>query len=229
VVDRAPEPSLESLAADRGVTICFADLDGADGLWLPEERTILLAHGLSRRRAAEVLEHELSHVDIEDGHTALDADMHRRLGRTRWTVAATAAASLALLAGLQLKSDPRPAADSRQVAPVAVAPSPSVAAPPPALTTAPPTKIILVGGEVRTQTVTVTPTGTPSPSPTPSVGRSVAVPPVTTRPGSPPTSPTVTAGGGPLVTTTPPPTTTDPPVTTLPPSPTAAGTGAGVP
>jgi len=43
------DQSLLRQAADRGVTICFADLDGADGLWVPEERTVLVSR---RRRAA---------------------------------------------------------------------------------------------------------------------------------------------------------------------------------
>ena len=43
------DQSLLRQAADRGVTICFADLDGADGLWVPEERTVLVNRGLSER------------------------------------------------------------------------------------------------------------------------------------------------------------------------------------
>ena len=42
------DQSLLRQAADRGVTICFADLDGADGLWVPEERTVLVNRGLAK-------------------------------------------------------------------------------------------------------------------------------------------------------------------------------------
>ena len=44
------DQSLLRQAADRGVTICFADLDGADGLWVPEERTVLVNRGLPEAR-----------------------------------------------------------------------------------------------------------------------------------------------------------------------------------
>ncbi len=234
MVDRSLESSLESLAADRGITICFADLEGADGLWLPEERTILLARGLSSKQAADVLEHELSHVDIEDGHAVLDAAMHRHVGRTRWAVAGTAAASLALLLGIRAHLDTRPAADSHPVPPVAVATTHTSARP--SVTTTPSTRVILVDGRVRTQTVTVTPpspsgtpTGTPAntravldrtPTATPKSG---GVAPATT------TSPPGVAGGG-ITTTTPPVTTTTPPIDTGEPTPTGAGgpTGAAI-
>ena len=97
------DPSLLGLAADRGVTICFADLDGADGLWVPEERTILVNRRLSEDQVAEVIEHELGHVAIDDGHAALDAGMG--IGRPgvrsrRWTAPLTAAAGVAMIAGL---------------------------------------------------------------------------------------------------------------------------------
>jgi hypothetical protein len=230
VVDRSLESTLESVAADRGITICFADLDGADGLWLPEERTILLARGLSSRQAADVLEHELSHVDIEDGHAALDATMHRQLGRARWTVAGTAAASLATLIGISIQLPSRPAADSHPVPPVAVAPSPTAAGPRPVPTTTPPTRVVLIDGQVRTQTVTVTPATPASRATTPAATRASAggtsAAPTKTRPA--PATATGTQGG--LGTTTPPAVTTDPPADTASPTPslTAAGTSAAI-
>ena len=67
------DQSLLRQAADRGVTICFADLDGADGLWVPEERTVLVNRGLSEAQVSEVIEHELAHVLIDDQHADLDA------------------------------------------------------------------------------------------------------------------------------------------------------------
>lgn len=230
MVDRSLESSLESLAADRGITICFADLDGADGLWLPEERTILLSRGLSRRQAADVLEHELSHVDIEDGHAALDAAMHRRLGRTHLAVAGTAVACLVVLIGIGLRGPSRPAGNSHTVPPVAVAPSPTAAGAQPTPTAAPPTQVITVGGQIRTQTVTVTPSTPASRPTTPGLtqpaGSVTATP---TRTGPPPATATATAAGG-GTTPPPPPTTTNPPVDTGTPTPslTAAGTGAAV-
>jgi hypothetical protein len=231
VVDRSLESTLESVAADRGITICFADLDGAAGLWLPEERTILLARGLSSRQAADVLEHELSHVDIEDGHAALDATMHRRLGRARWTVAGTAAASLATLIGISIQLPSRPAADSHPVPPVAVAPSPTAAGPRPVPTSTPPTRVVLIDGQVRTQTVTVTPSIPASRATTPAATRaasagSTSAAPTKTRVAT--ATATGTQAG--LGTTTPPALTTDPPADTGSPTPslTAAGTSAAI-
>jgi hypothetical protein len=75
------DQSLLRRAADRGVTICFADLDGADGLWVPEERTILVNRGLPDDRVAEVIDHELAHVMIDDQHADLDAGKDVLVGR----------------------------------------------------------------------------------------------------------------------------------------------------
>jgi hypothetical protein len=75
------DPSLLRQAADRGVTICFADLDGADGLWVPEERTVLVNRGLSEAQVADVIEHELAHVMIDDQHADLDAGKDVLVGR----------------------------------------------------------------------------------------------------------------------------------------------------
>jgi len=75
------DQSLLRQAADRGVTICFADLDGADGLWVPEERTVLVNRGLPDEKVAEVIEHELAHVMIDDQHADLDAGKEVLVGR----------------------------------------------------------------------------------------------------------------------------------------------------
>ncbi|HZB51954.1 MAG TPA: hypothetical protein VE547_22900, partial [Mycobacteriales bacterium] len=103
------------------MTICLADLDGADGLWVPEERTILVSRRLSEQRVNEVIEHELTHVAIDDQHAELDAGVWRRpsglpaaLMSKRWAgPALSAAAFVALIggvtAGLTLtRPDPTP-------------------------------------------------------------------------------------------------------------------------
>lgn len=212
------ERSLEAMAADRGITICFTDLDGADGLWVPEERTILLSRTLSARRAAEVLEHELSHVDIEDGHAALDASMHRHPRNARWAVGATALVSLTLLVGTQLQSTPRRTAETKPAPQVgAVIPSeqrgaPRLTEPPPPTTT-----VTVTGGRTITVTVTASPpaasTSTP---PASSPYRPVSVPPLSPATGTPSPSVTATGGSTPSPTTSPsapPPTTTEPAAT----------------
>jgi hypothetical protein len=97
--------SLLRQAADRGVTICFADLDGADGLWVPEERTVLVNRGLSEAQVAEVIEHELAHVLIDDQHADLDAGKEVLVGqppspgRRREAVALAAALGLVAVVG----------------------------------------------------------------------------------------------------------------------------------
>ncbi|HVC74518.1 MAG TPA: DUF6782 family putative metallopeptidase, partial [Mycobacteriales bacterium] len=99
------DQSLLRQAADRGVTICFADLDGADGLWVPEERTVLVNRGLSEAQVAEVIEHELAHVLIDDQHADLDAGKEVLVGqppsqgRRRETVALAAALGLVAVVG----------------------------------------------------------------------------------------------------------------------------------
>jgi hypothetical protein len=98
------DQSLLRQAADRGVTICFADLDGADGLWVPEERTVLVNRGLSEAKVAEVIEHELAHVMIDDQHADLDAGKDVLVGRPpsrfrRPQTVALAAVSLFVVVG----------------------------------------------------------------------------------------------------------------------------------
>jgi hypothetical protein len=99
------DQSLLRQAADRGVTICFADLDGADGLWVPEERTVLVNRGLSEAQVAEVIEHELAHVQIDDQHADLDAGKEVLVGqppspgRRREAVALAAALGLVAVVG----------------------------------------------------------------------------------------------------------------------------------
>jgi hypothetical protein len=214
VVDR----SLETLAADRGITICFADLDGVDGLWLPEERTILVNSRLADRRAAEVLDHELSHVAIEDGHAELDATVRRTASRTRF-VFASAVASLVLLVGVWLQVAGNPDRDPRQgpttVADHTTAPphteQPRPATPPVA---APTTKVVIqvANGEVRTQTVTV-------PAPTTTAARTSAG--VATRTVA---AVTPAASAGRVSTPTPTTSAAPPPTTTPAPTPTATVT-----
>ena len=212
MVDR----SMETLAVDRGVTICFAALDGVDGLWLPDERTILVSSRLGERQAAEVLQHELTHVDIEDGHAALDAAVRRRSGRTRFAVVSTAAACLVLLIGIRLQAAGHPTGDLRQqrtneaghtTAPPQTGHAPAPSRPP----AVPATKVVtqVFNAGVRTQTVTVLP---PPVTPSPSPSRRAT-------PSGTPAGPTVPPG--PM--TTPTPTTSAPP-----PSPTPAPT-AGTP
>jgi len=221
VVDR----SLETLAADRGITICFVDLDDVDGLWLPDERTILVNSRLDDRRATEVLDHELAHVDIEDGHAALDASVRRRAGRTRLAVAATAAACMLVLGAVRLllpgqqagHTHPEPVAGHTTAPPQTDSPQPSEV---------PVTTVVtqVFKGEVRTQTVTVPPrTAAPSPTPTgqtPAGGR--AVPSTTARTV---TRPATTAPTQTPVTTSPVPTVSGTPTPTLTPSTVPAGTG----
>ena len=97
------DQSLLRRAADRGVTICFADLDGADGLWVPEERTVLVNRALPEAKVAEVIEHELAHVMIDDQHADLDAGKEvlvgQPAGRRRETVALAAALGLVAVVG----------------------------------------------------------------------------------------------------------------------------------
>jgi hypothetical protein len=99
------DQSLLRQASDRGVTICFADLDGADGLWVPEERTVLVSRRLTEQEVAEVIEHELAHVMIDDQHADLDAGRDVLVNRPpvrsrRWAAALAAAGLVAVVGGV---------------------------------------------------------------------------------------------------------------------------------
>jgi hypothetical protein len=213
---------LETLAADRGITICFADLDEVDGLWLPDERTILVNSRLDDRHANEVLDHELSHVDIEDGHAALDASVHRRASRTKLTVGATAAACMLVLVAVRLLFSGQPDGDLRRDSVAEHTTAPPQTDPPrsPAGPSAVPATTVVTQvfqGEVRTHTVTVVPqTATASPPPTPARRASGSVAPV---------APSRTAGSVTTVATT----TAVPPPPTTSPAPTASSTPSTTP
>jgi Putative metallopeptidase family (DUF6782) len=222
------DQSLLRQAADRGVTICFADLDGADGLWVPEERTVLVNRGLSEAKVAEVIEHELAHVVIDDQHADLDAGKDVLVGqppsplRRRETVALAAALSLVAVVGgvmYGIHSARGPAKLDR------VAPNPGpglsvgeTAYPKPSTTV---TRTTLPGGRVVERTIVITatpplPTGTGSPIAFPTGTATKAVPR--------PTAPRTTAGGAPAGQTSAapsaPPPTTEPPAPTPPADPT---------
>ena len=221
------ERSLEQLAADRGVTICFADLDGADGLWVAEERTILVNKGLPEHQVVEVLEHELAHVAIDDGHAAVDAAVRRRpSGSARWAAILSAAASVGLLTGVYVtvSHDTSTATQQQeqQAPPSADAPEPIRSAGP---ATLPPSSVSteIVAGPVRISTVTVTAPYPPTPTATakstapvatatrgavPVATRTVSASPSVAGGSSTPTvavlSPSASETATPAVTTTPP-------------------------
>ena len=223
MVDR----SLETLAVDRGITICFVDLDDVDGLWLPDERTILVNSRLDDRRATEVLDHELAHVDIEDGHAALDASVRRRTGRTRLATAGTAAACLLVLAAVRVLLPGQQAGHHPRPEPVAGQTTAPPQTDPPQPPAVPATTVVtqVFNGEVRTETVTVQPrtaTAAPRLTPTGQTPGGRAVPSLTARtvPRPATTAPTQTP-----VTTSPAPTGSGTPSPTLTPSPVPASTG----
>jgi hypothetical protein len=116
------DQSLLRQAADLGVTICFADLDGAEGLWVPEERTVLVSRGLPDAKVAEVIEHELAHVMIDDQHADLDAGKDVLVGRPparhrRPQTVALAAVSLVVVIGGAMYGVNAARDGSNQVAP----------------------------------------------------------------------------------------------------------------
>jgi len=224
------DPSLLRQAADRGVTICFADLDGADGLWVPEERTVLVNRGLPEDRVAEVIRHELGHVAIDDQHAELDAGHEVLAGlppsRARsWAAALGAAALVAAVGGLTVGLTRGPGAGDRRV----VEPPPdrpatsSPATGRPTVTTSP-----SLGPDGRIVYVTITVTRPPPRSPSqasPPAGSQT--PSATARPTRPSrTAPAPPTGGSA-------PESSLPPVATTPPSPTPpptqAPTSTGVP
>nr|ASV47108.1 hypothetical protein [uncultured bacterium] len=218
------DPSLLRLAADRGVTICFADLDGADGLWVPEERTVLVSRRLSEREVAAVIEHELEHAAIDDRHADLDAGVGRPPpGRPRrWAAGLTAAACLAVVGGVTAGLTRGPGGTLRED-PV-VAPSPpaiTVPVPPPGPVV---TVVQTVGPDGRPMVRTVTLTATapvPTPAATSPAGSRSATPTVrATRratAGPPPRASATAAPTSPSTSSLPSPT-SPPPVPTVAPT-----------
>lgn len=222
------DPSLLRQANDRGVTIAFADLDGADGLWVPEERTILVSRKLTEADVARVIEHEMTHVMIDDQHADLDAGKDVLVGHPparsrRWLAAAlTAAGLLAVVGGATYgiaKATGGPPKE-QQFAPTLPGLTASESgSPPPGMVVVPSR-----GPDGRIVYVTVaagsrpaTPTVTPTPSPT------VTLSPTASVTAVPPPRPSATKG--PVVTVSPTPappvtTTTPPVVTTTEPTPT---------
>jgi hypothetical protein len=235
------DQSLLRQAADRGVTICFADLDGADGLWVPEERTVLVNRGLSEAKVAEVIEHELGHVMIDDQHADLDAGKEVLVGqpptqdRRRQTVVLAAALSLvAVVGGVMYGIHTARGPDKLD----RVAPNPNAPGLTAHETAGSPSLSPSRGPDGQIVYVTVT---APAPSPnapgspmilptdTPTVTKRVPVPTATRSPAAPPSAqPTASESPAPPPTSDPPvtpPPTVDP--TTAPPSSPAAGETAG--
>jgi hypothetical protein len=234
------DPLLLRQAADRGVTICFADLDGADGLWVPEERTVLVNRGLPESKVAEVIEHELAHVMIDDQHADLDAGKdvlvgHPPVRSRRWLAAGLTAAGLAVVVGgVTLGVTKLTGTKQEQVAP-----NPNG----PGLTAqesgkpAPSTTVVrLPDGRIVTRTVVVTaspaapsisgtPTGTLAPSPT--TTRVLPAQPPRTSVEAPAGQQTTSPAAPPPPATVPPPSPTPEPTTDPPPATTPAGASAG--
>ena len=227
------DPSLLRQANDRGVTIAFADLDGADGLWVPEERTILVSRKLTEADVARVIEHEMTHVMIDDQHADLDAGKDVLVGHPparslRWAaVALTAAGLLAVVGGATYgiaKATGGPTKE-QQFAPTLPGLTASESgSPPPGMVVVPSRgpdgRIVYVtvsaGSHPSATMVTPTPTPTVTPGPTTSV--TVVPPPRPSATKGPVVtgSPTVPP---PVITTTPPVETTVPPSATVEPPP----------
>jgi len=245
------DPSLLRQANDRGVTIAFADLDGADGLWVPEERTVLVSRKLTEAEVARVIGHELTHVMIDDQHADLDAGKDVLVGHPptrsrRWAAAGlTAAGLLAVVGGVTYgiaQATGGPPKD--QLAPTLPGLTASESG------SAPPGMVVVPSrgpdGRIVYVTVTASAPAAPTPAPTPSPIGSVrpspsakvvlpGKPSATVRPGNtvtvsptpaPPTIPT----NEPTIDPTVDPTTPEPPPTTpagasLPPDGDQSGTG----
>jgi hypothetical protein len=231
------DPSLLRQANDRGVTIAFADLDGADGLWVPEERTILVSRKLTEADVARVIEHEMTHVMIDDQHADLDAGKDVLVGHPparsrRWAAAAlTAAGLLAVVGGATYgiaKATGGPPND--QFAPTLPGLTASESGPvPPGMVVVPSRgpdgRIVYV--TVAAGSVPAAPTSTLTPSPTatlsPTASATVVPPgrPSATRPPigtiSPSPLPPVTTTTPPVVVPTSDPPTLEPPPTSDPP------------
>jgi hypothetical protein len=220
------DPSLLRQASDRGVTIAFADLDGADGLWVPEERTVLVSRGLSEAKISEVIEHELAHVMIDDQHADLDAGKDVLVGhppaRSRRLLMALAAAGLvAVVGGVTVGMKATGGGPDEQV----VAPQPDgLTASESGQAPAPPGSTVIETrngkGEIVYITITPsapvppTPSASTTPSGTPAVTASAKVrPPARTTVAAPPaktvspTTPPATVQSNPPVVSSPDPTT----------------------
>jgi hypothetical protein len=235
------DQSLLRQASDRGVTICFADLDGADGLWVPEERTVLVSRRLSEQEVAEVIEHELTHAMIDDQHDALDAGRDVRAGRPllrsrRWAAALTAAGMVAVVGGITVgiaRVTGGPVKQEQVVAPTA----PGTLTAQESGQPAPGTTVIPSrgpDGRIVYRTVVVTPTaplptssGSPAGSLAPTLPTaSVAVPPARSTAGAPAAGQSVSPTPPPVPVTLNPPSaslTPEPPATTEPAPTTPAG------
>jgi hypothetical protein len=226
------DQSLLRQASDRGVTICFADLDGADGLWVPEERTVLVSRRLSEQEVAEVIEHELAHVMIDDQHADLDAGRDVLVGRPplrsrRWVAALAAAGLVAVVGGVTVgiaKVTGGPVKKEQVVAPTA----PGTLTAQESGQPAPGTTVIPSRGPdgrivYRTVVVTATPplpTSSASPAgslaPTPTAS---AAPPARSTVAGPPAAQSVSPTAPPVQVTLNPPSpssTPEPPATTEP-------------
>jgi Putative metallopeptidase family (DUF6782) len=233
------DQSLLRQAADRGVTICFADLDGADGLWVPEERTVLVSRGLSEAKVAEVIEHELAHAMIDDQHADLDAGKEVLVSRPpsryrRPQTVALAAVSLFVVVGGAMYgvSMARDGTKADQVAPNPdgtglTAPQES-GDPKPSTTVI---KTTLPDGQVVERTIVITArpsAATPSGGPTPS---SVATPTATKagpqQPSRSAVSPPATTSAAPVGPTSDAPVTTAPPSVVTTPAPTTSASETG--
>jgi hypothetical protein len=227
------DPSLLRQASDRGVTICFADLDGADGLWVPEERTVLVSRRLTEAEVARVIEHELGHVMIDDQHADLDAGKDVLVGHppvrgSRWVAAAlTAAGLLAVVGGVTYgiaKATGRQS--NEQVAPVRPGLTASESGQAPLVITSrgPDGRIVYVtvtGARPAVPTPNTSPLGSAaasatatSPAPAPSPTRKAVPPAGQPSSSAPPVQ--VTDNPPTIVPTTAPPTTAEPPATTPP-------------
>lgn len=225
------DPSLLRQANDRGVTIAFADLDGADGLWVPEERTVLVSRKLTEAEVARVIEHELTHVKIDDQHADLDAGKDVLVGHPptrsrRWAAAGLTAAGLVAVVGgvtygiTQATGGP----PKDQLAPTLPGLTASESAPPGTVPSrAPDGRIVYVtvtasAPAARTPAPTPSPIGTvslsPSAKPLPPGKPTATKPPkdpVTVSPTPP--APSISTND-PTIDPTPDPTTPEPPPTT---------------
>jgi hypothetical protein len=240
------DPSLLRQANDRGVTIAFADLDGADGLWVPEERTVLVSRKLTEAEVARVIEHELTHVMIDDQHADLDAGKDVLVGRPparsrRWAAAALTAAAIVATVGGVVFGIARATGGppKEQVAPTLPGLTASESPPVVIASRGPDGQIVYVTVGAGSRPPGSTPTPTPAPTVTRSSSPSATVAPklpgrpsatvAPTRPAtvSPTPGPPSVSTNPPTVDPTPDPTTPEPPPSTPAEASLPAGDGAG--